>query len=62
MDKVDNTKTNRIIWVDNVKAFACFLVVLGHLLQSLNKITPNYLYKYVAFIIYFVFKRKTNRI
>lgn len=29
----DNKK--RIEWVDTLKAFACFLVVLGHLLQSL---------------------------
>ena len=26
---------SRIKWIDNVKAFACFLVILGHLLQSL---------------------------
>ena len=28
---------NRIEWIDYTKAFACFLVVLGHLLQSLMK-------------------------
>ena len=27
----------RIEWVDYVKAFACFLVILGHLIQSLQK-------------------------
>lgn len=31
-------KIERIQWIDYLKAFTCFLVVLGHLLQSLTKI------------------------
>lgn len=44
---------NRIKWIDYLKAFACFLVVLGHLLQSLRKI-GNY-NSFAEFIIYFIY-------
>ena len=46
---------NRIEWVDNTKAFACFLVVLGHLLASLIKITPTYLISGIEYIKWFIY-------
>ena len=49
------TKAKRIDWVDYVKTFACFLVVLGHLLQSLQKSNlDNYINitKYINWFIY----------
>ena len=45
----------RELWVDYAKAFACILVVLGHLLQGLNKANiewNNQLYKYIDNFIY----------
>lgn len=45
----------RELWVDYAKAFACILVVLGHLLQGLNKANiewNNLLYKYIDNFIY----------
>lgn len=45
----------RELWVDYAKAFACILVVLGHLLQGLNKANiewNNILYKYIDNFIY----------
>lgn len=48
-------KIKRIEWVDYLKAFACFLVVLGHLLQSLQiskiDLHPNI----TTFIIWFIY-------
>lgn len=48
-------KKKRIVWIDYVKAFACFLVVLGHLLQSLQKsnIDNNlYITEFINWFIY----------
>lgn len=45
----------RELWVDYAKTFACILVVLGHLLQGLNKANiewNNILYKYIDNFIY----------
>ena len=44
---------NRVTWVDNSKAFACFLVVLGHLLMSLRPIDKNS--TITEFIIWFIY-------
>lgn len=46
----------REIWVDNVKVFACILVVLGHFFQSMTqaKVLPaNDLYKWFITTIYY---------
>lgn len=45
----------RIDWVDNVKAFACFLVVLGHLLQSLQISKIDLHPSITTFIIWFIY-------
>lgn len=42
-------------WIDNTKLFACILVVIGHLLQGLNKADiqwNNNLYEYINNFIY----------
>lgn len=38
---IDKVGKNRINWLDYLKAFACFLVLFCHLLQSLDKIGIN---------------------
>lgn len=46
----------REIWVDNVKAIACVLVVLGHFFQSMTKaniLPPNDLYRWFNQTIYY---------
>ena len=43
---------DRIEWIDYTKAFACLLVVLGHLLMSLTVISDNYLIEYIIYTIY----------
>ena len=45
----------RIEWVDYLKAFACFLVVLGHLLQSLQKINIDPYTDTTTFINWFIY-------
>ena len=50
---MSNIKRERIAWVDYVKAFACLLVVLGHLLQSLRKIDNNIIF--TNYIIWFIY-------
>ena len=43
----------RIIWIDYLKAFACFLVLYGHLIQSLKSIDPIFnINSYVNYFIY----------
>ena len=45
----------RIEWIDYLKAFACFLVVLGHLIQSLQKANIDkyqYITEYINWFIY----------
>ena len=54
---VENTKKTkeRELWVDYTKLFACFLVVIGHLLQGLNKANISWnenLYYYINSYIY----------
>lgn len=46
---------DRIKWVDYLKAFACFLVVLGHLLQSLQKAGIDNYQSITSFIIWFIY-------
>lgn len=55
--RVKETKDQREIWVDNVKAIACILVVLGHFFQSLTKadiLPTNDLYQWFEQTIYYV--------
>ncbi len=47
------TKNDRIEWIDYTKAFACLLVVIGHLLMSLRSI-DNYS-TVTEFIIWFIY-------
>ena len=45
----------REVWIDYTKMFACILVVLGHLLQGLNKANIEWnenLYSYINTFIY----------
>lgn len=51
---MDNLK-KRIEWIDYLKAFACFLVVLGHLLQSLQKINIDSNLNISSFLIWFIY-------
>lgn len=47
--------SNREVWVDNVKVFACILVVLGHFFQSMTKaniLSSNSLYSWFIQTIY----------
>lgn len=51
----NNNTQNRIIWVDNVKAIAIILVVLGHLFQSFVKsgiMQESFLFTYFNTFIY----------
>lgn len=46
---------SRELWIDYTKMFACILVVIGHLLQGLNKANIEWnenLYKYIDTFIY----------
>lgn len=45
----------RIVWIDDLKAFACFLVVLGHLLQSFNKAGIDNYTDITQFINWFIY-------
>lgn len=45
----------RIIWVDYLKAFACFLVVLGHILQSFQVASVDPHTNITSFIIWFIY-------
>lgn len=48
-------KNKRIEWVDYLKAFACFLVVLGHLIQSLQKANIDHHMNITNFINWFIY-------
>lgn len=51
----NNIKIDREQWIDYTKAFACILVVIGHLLQGLKKAGiqwNNTLYQYIDTFIY----------
>lgn len=52
---MSDSKKERIVWVDYVKAFACFLVVLGHLLQSLQKANLDNHTQITDFINWFIY-------
>ena len=52
---MSDSKKERIAWVDYVKAFACFLVVLGHLLQSLQKANLDNYTQITDFIDWFIY-------
>ena len=48
-------KITRELWIDYIKVFACVLVVIGHLLQGLNKANIQWnknLYEYLNTFIY----------
>lgn len=45
----------RIVWIDYLKAFACFLVVLGHLLQSFQKANIDNYTNITNFINWFIY-------
>lgn len=45
----------RIEWVDYLKAFACFLVVMGHLIQSLQKANIDNYTNITSFINWFIY-------
>lgn len=45
----------RIEWIDNLKAFTCFLVIYGHLIQSLIKSGIDPIIKIDEFINYFIY-------
>lgn len=47
--------SKRIEWIDYLKAFACILVVLGHLLQSLQKSGIDNNQKITSFINWFIY-------
>lgn len=55
MKKNNRSKDSRIEWVDSAKAFACILVVLGHLLQSILVITPTGIIGSVRFINWYIY-------
>lgn len=46
---------NRIEWVDYLKAFTCFLVIFGHLIQSLIKAGIDPIVNANEFINYFIY-------
>lgn len=48
-------KEERIVWIDYIKVFACILVVLGHLLQSLQKAGIDNHELVTNFIIWFIY-------
>lgn len=48
-------KQNRIEWIDNFKACACFLVVLGHLIQSLKKANIDHGCELTTYINWFIY-------
>ena len=45
----------RIEWIDNLKAFACFLVVIGHLIQSLQKASIDNYTSITTYINWFIY-------
>lgn len=45
----------RIEWIDYLKAFACLLVVIGHLIQSLQKSNIDPYVNITSFIDYFIY-------
>lgn len=49
-------KSNREVWIDYIKVFACILVVLGHFFQSMVKasiLPDNGLYQWFDTTIYY---------
>ncbi len=55
-ERLTASSTQREIWVDNVKAVASILVVLGHFFQSMIKsdiLSANGLYRWFNQIIYY---------
>lgn len=48
-------ENKRIVWVDYLKAFTCLLVVIGHLLQSLQKAGIPQNLQLTNFIIYYIY-------
>lgn len=50
-----NKSSKRIEWIDYLKAFACVLVVLGHLIQSLQKAGIDSNQTITSFINWFIY-------
>lgn len=48
-------KKSRIEWIDYLKAFTCFLVIYGHLIQSLLKIGIDPISKLNEFLNFFIY-------
>lgn len=56
MKKSDKeVNNNRIVWIDYLKAFACFLVIFGHLIQSLTKAGIDPIPGITNFINHFIY-------
>ena len=51
----ETLKEKRIQWIDYLKAFACLLVVLGHLIQSLQKANIDNNIEITSFISWFIY-------
>ena len=49
------TRKSRILWIDYLKAFACILVVIGHLLQSFQKAGIDPYVSVTSFINWFIY-------
>ena len=53
MNKINEKQ--RIEWIDYLKAFACFLVVIGHLIQSLQKANLDNYINISTYINWFIY-------
>lgn len=57
-EKIKNFMKNdkkRIVWIDYLKVFACILVVIGHLIQSLQKSSIDNYDNITSFINWFIY-------
>ena len=48
-------KYKRIVWIDYLKTFACILVVIGHLIQSLQMSNIDNYPQITGFINWFIY-------
>lgn len=51
---MENSK-KRVVWIDYLKVFACILVVIGHLIQSLQKSNIDNFENITSFINWFIY-------
>lgn len=49
------SKQKRVIWIDYLKVFACILVIIGHLIQSLQKSSIDNHTDITSFINWFIY-------